>query len=132
MTTPSIDAQITFLDTVDLSETARFYETIMELPLVVDQGQCRIYQTGEDAYVGFCERDLGESAAEFAAAHVILTLVTDDVDGWHAHLKNLGVEIEKPPNENPRYGIYQCFARDPNGYLIEIQRFLDENWRGGR
>jgi hypothetical protein len=24
--------------------------------------------------------------------------------------------------------IYHCFLRDPNGYLIEIQRFLDPAW----
>ncbi|OQY24133.1 MAG: hypothetical protein DRJ03_06405 [Chloroflexi bacterium] len=33
---------------------------------------------------------------------------------------------------NPRYNIYHCFLRDPNGYLIEIQRFLDSAWKGTR
>ena len=26
--------------------------------------------------------------------------------------------------------IYHCFLRDPNGYLIEIQRFLNPAWHG--
>jgi catechol 2,3-dioxygenase-like lactoylglutathione lyase family enzyme len=59
---------------------------------------------------------------------VILTLVTDDVDGWHARLAAKGVTFEKEPAANPEYGIYHCFFRDPNGYLLEIQRFDDPNW----
>ena len=35
-----------------------------------------------------------------------------------------------PPALNPEYGIYHCFLRDPNGYLVEIQRFLDPSWAG--
>ncbi len=41
------------------------------------------------------------------------------------------VDIEKPPTLNPQYNIYQMFVRDPNGYLIEIQTFLDPAWPTG-
>jgi catechol 2,3-dioxygenase-like lactoylglutathione lyase family enzyme len=41
-----------------------------------------------------------------------------------------GVEITKPPTYNERYQIYHLFARDPNGYLVEIQRFEDPRWGG--
>jgi catechol 2,3-dioxygenase-like lactoylglutathione lyase family enzyme len=56
---------------------------------------------------------------------VILTLVTDDVDGWHERFIAAGVTSEKPPQHNPTFNIYHCFLRDPNGYLLEIQRFED-------
>jgi hypothetical protein len=36
----------------------------------------------------------------------------------------LYIRFEKPPAANPRYNIYHCFLRDPNGYLLEIRRFL--------
>lgn len=51
------------------------------------------------------------------------TLVTRKVDEWHRHLEEKGITIEQPPTHNPRYNIYHLFLRDPNGYLIEIQRF---------
>ncbi len=35
-----------------------------------------------------------------------------------SNLAAQGVVFEKPPADNPRYGIYHCFLRDPNGYLI--------------
>jgi catechol 2,3-dioxygenase-like lactoylglutathione lyase family enzyme len=55
-------------------------------------------------------------------------LVTTAVDAWYEFLIEKGVEIEKPPTLNPTYNIYHCFLRDPNGYLLEIQQFLDPAW----
>lgn len=120
--TPPIESQITFLYTPDLHATANFYENVIGLPLWRDQGTCRIYHVGGSAYVGFCHRDAAETIDRRS---LIFTLVTPDVDGWYAHLQAQGVDFEKPPQVNPRYNIYHCFLRDPNGYLIEIQRFLD-------
>ncbi|MGD8792326.1 MAG: VOC family protein [Anaerolineae bacterium] len=121
MTHPPIDGQITFLYTHDLAETAHFYEEALGLPLKLDQGGCRIYQVSRDGYVGFCQRDRPVEGTE---APVIITLVTTKVDAWYKQLTARGVEFEKAPAANPRYNIYHCFLRDPNGYLIEIQRFL--------
>ena len=124
MTRPPIDQQITFLYTCDLAATARFYEEVLGLPLVLDQGDCRIYRVSDGACVGFCQR----SSAPERPSGVILTLVTPEVDRWYRYLGDQGVVFEKPPALNPKYDIYHCFLRDPNGYLIEIQRFLDPAW----
>ena len=113
--------QITFLDTRDLIRTADFYERILGLRLARDQGTCRIYHVSGNAYLGFCQR--ADAAAE--PQGITLTLVTDRVDDWCAHLKRAGVEFVKEPAENPPYRIYNAFVRDPNGYLIEIQRFWE-------
>jgi catechol 2,3-dioxygenase-like lactoylglutathione lyase family enzyme len=117
------DAQITFCPTTDLAETAKFYEEALGLPLALDQGTCRIYRVAGGAFLGFCQRtDTPRPDG------LILTLVTDDVDGWHRRLIAQGVPCEKAPVFNPTYRIYQAFFRDPNGYLIEIQRFEDPRW----
>jgi catechol 2,3-dioxygenase-like lactoylglutathione lyase family enzyme len=112
------DQFVVFLRTTDLERTSRFYGDVLQLTLVRDQGVCRIYKISADGYLGFCthlqpaDRD-----------GIIATLVVDDVDGWHARLKASGVEIIKPPAHNPKYQIYHFFFKDPNGYLLEIQRF---------
>jgi len=124
MRRPSIEQQITFLYTQDLAATARFYEGVLGLALVVDQGDCRIYRTSSDGYIGFCRR---QSTPEEPMG-LILTLVTSEVDAWYRHLTEQGIAFEKPPALNPKYDIYHCFLRDPNGYLIEIQRFNDPAW----
>lgn len=124
MTRPPLDQQVTFLYTRDLVKTAEFYEKTLGLPMVLDQGSCRIYQINGDAFVGFCQR----IEAPEQPKGVILTFVSQEVDDWHAYLVERDVVIEKPPTFYEEYNIYHCFLRDPNGYLIEIQRFLDPSW----
>lgn len=121
---PPIDQHITFLYTRDLATTAHFYEEIMELPMVLDQGTCRIYQVTEDSFMGFCER----ATAPEKPQGVIFTIVTHKVDLWHQVLSNKGVQFDKLPQLNTEYNILHCFLRDPNGYLIEIQQFLSREW----
>jgi catechol 2,3-dioxygenase-like lactoylglutathione lyase family enzyme len=116
---------VTFLYTADLAETAVFYETILELPLILDQGACRIYGTGSGAFLGFCQHLSGGGQSD---SGVILTLVSQEVDAWYDYLSQKGIQFEKPPQFNPKFNIYHCFLRDPNGYLIEIQRFDDPDW----
>ena len=115
--------QITFLYTDNLETTAEFYEEKVGLELKLDQGSCRIYTVNDGAFVGFCTRQSGPSPAG-----VIFTLVTDDVDGFCDELSGRGVEFEEPPNHNDEYDIHHAFFRDPNGYLIEVQRFDDPRW----
>lgn len=122
--TPPIQQQVTFCYTRDLEKTAQFYETVIGLPLVLDQGVCRIYAVAGGAFVGFCQRD---DATEHSR-DVILTFVTDAVDAWHDHFKSHNVPIEKPPTLSEQYNIYHIFVRDPNGYLVEFQTFRDPSW----
>jgi len=112
------------LYTHDLAKSAHFYEMIMRLRLVLDQGSCRIYQVSQDGFLGFCERATAPKQPE----GIILTLATQAVDAWYHYLTEQGIAFEKKPVFNPDYNIYHCFVRDPNGYLIEIQQFLDPAW----
>ena len=123
MTAPFTEA-ITFLYTKDLETTADFYENVLGLPLALDQGDCRIYRVSPESFLGFCRRE----QAPDKPAGIIFTFVTDDVDGWADKLKEKGVVFEKEPALYEQYGIYNCFFRDPNGYLLEIQRFLNPDW----
>ena len=119
----SFDSHIVFLATQDLSKTAQFYEQTLGLALALDQGTCRIYKIARDAYLGFCERSEAPSTEG-----VIVTLVTEAVDEYCDQLRGRGVCLEKEPAYNPEYRIYHCFLKDPNGYLVEIQRFEDPRW----
>jgi len=121
---PPFTQQVTFLYTPDLVATARFYEQVLGLELVLDQGTCRIYRVSRDGFVGFCQKEGGDPRPQT----IILTFVTPDVDSWYERLTAQGVAFDKPPTFNPQYNIYHCFLRDPNGYLLEIQRFLDLAW----
>ena len=121
--TPGIDAQITFLPSSNLAASRVFYQDVLGLDLVVDQGVCLIFRATDRAFVGVCEHlDALEKRS------VIVTLVTDDVDGWCDRIRDRGGQIESGPEHNDRFGIYHAFLADPDGHHIEIQRFDDPAW----
>jgi hypothetical protein len=97
----------------------------MGLRLHLDQGTCRIYEISSNNYLGFCQQEAPPAETiRGGKTQVTVTLVTPDVDGWYEYLGQQGVEFHKAPAVNATYNIYHRILRDPNGYLIEIQRFL--------
>jgi len=115
-----INKQITFLPTQDLIATTYFYKNILNFHLFLDQGDCIIFKTCENAYIGFCER-----LSTNLDGKIILTLIVDSVDDVYNELiKNFQIKIN-PPVTNLKYRIHHFFIEDPNGYLVEIQEFLD-------
>jgi len=125
MSLARLNQQITFIQVSDLDESAVFYTEILGLELALDQGGCRIYRISDSAFVGLCEK-----VEPLISDGVIVTLVTDDVDGWHDRLRSAGVHIDSGPSHNPVYDIYHCFVRDPDGWRVEIQRFCNPAWLG--
>lgn len=115
------DSLIGFFGTKDLLATDHFYAHVLGLPLDKDQGTCRIYRVTEGGLLGFC-RHIEPTATPRSP---IITLVTDDVDGVYQRLAAAGVEMSHLPAVNPKFNIYHFFVADPNGYTVEVQRFLD-------
>ncbi len=114
---------ITFLRTNDLEKTSDFYLNVLNCKLIVDQGQCHIYETSKGAYIGFCYHEV----LNYDKNTVCLTFVcnsTEEVDLWYENLKTKGVNVRDPPTENKKFRIYNFFAEDSNGITIEIQYFL--------
>lgn len=119
------DQQVTFLTVNDLDKSRAFYEDKLGLPLVLDQGACRIYKISSNGFLGICQPS---AVMKVSKEGVIVTLVSQDVDDWYERLKANGVEFKKPPTDYPKFNIYHCFLRDPDGHLLEIQRFNDPAW----
>jgi len=118
------DQLVTFLPVSDLERSGRFYEETLGLELVLDQGDCRIYRVGSgEAFVGICARVPAEPSDG-----VMVTLVTQDVEGWHRRLLEAGVRCDRPPAHNDEYALHHAFYRDPDGHVLEVQTFLDPSW----
>ena len=117
-----VDSFITFLKVTDLTRSAAFYADGLGLNLVLDQGGCLIYRLTDESFLGVCERG-GE-----IASNVIVTIVSDDVDGWHRLITDNGIATDGPPRDNEEYRIYHFFVTDPDGHTLEVQRFWDADW----
>lgn len=116
-----LQGQVMFLPTDSHQKVIDFYEGVLGLELVRDQRLCRIYKTGPKSYLGFCERGY-TIPTEF---RVVITLLIDDVDGVYQLLKARNIPTESEPELSERFNVYQFFLRDPHGYLVEVQRFLE-------
>lgn len=125
---PPITDSVVFTYTDDLAASSRFFRETMELEFVVDQGPCHIFRLSPTSYLGVC--NLPDRPR--ANGGVTITIVSSDVDGWHKFLTGKGLKYVAAPRESARFKVYSSLFLDPNGYRIEIQSFLDPNWRTGK
>ena len=118
---------IIFLPCRNLKEMHAFYNGVLGLPLVLDQGDCLIFSIGAhkkkpQGYWGFCNSMKSMADPE----KVCLTLVVSsrkEVDQWHRKLTKQGVKCRKIPSHKPQFHIYNAFFQDPMNYTLEIQTF---------
>lgn len=114
------DYGITFFYYPDIHAVTAFYEKLLGFELVLDQGLARIYRIAPNSYFGMVDGNRGHLRHQEKSA-VLLTIVAQDVEGWHQRVKEAGVdnltEIQR--------GNYcdHFFFEDPAGYALEIQRF---------
>ncbi|MCP4419639.1 MAG: VOC family protein, partial [Chloroflexi bacterium] len=119
----NIASQITFLYYRDLVAAQQFYEEILGLEIVEDQGWAKIYRVNGTAFVGLVDEAHGSLKAQPENA-VMITFVVDDVRGWYDHLRENGVTIRQEYGRFDSIQIECFFAQDPGGYELEFQRFL--------
>ena len=112
---------ITFLGTKNLKKTSFFYQNILGLKLYKDQKVCLIFHINKQSKIGFCEH----IPVIHDEKSPIMTFVTEEVDNIYKTLVNKGLKIVESPKLNKKFNIYHFFFKDPNGYTIEIQRFLE-------
>ena len=112
---------ITFLGAENLIETTDFYQNMLGLELYKDQGLCKIFNITKESKIGFCSH-LPINNTEKSP---ILTFIVENVDTAYKELVNSGLKIPNPPKLNPEFNIYHFLFQDPNGYTLEIQKFLE-------
>lgn len=114
-----VNSQVTFFYYDDYAGAAKFYEEVMNFPLVQDQGWAKIYRAGR-TFFGIVDGKAGSLKPREDNA-VMLTLLVDNVMEWHEHLVAHGVKVRSMPDKE---GFAEAaLYYDPGGYIIEIQHF---------
>ena len=119
-----LSSQITFLYFKELAGPANFFEEILQLQKVDDQGFARIYKISGGAFIGIVDEAQGYCDAP-AAKNMLITLVTEDVHQWYERLKAAGVAIDAAPAIHEKANVEGFFFEGPGGYAFEIQKFLN-------
>lgn len=125
---PPIQSQITFFYYPELAPAAAFYEEVLGLPVVVDQGWARIYRVSGGAFLGVVAGEKAFHRPQEKNA-VLLTLVVDDAAAWYAYLHERGIPLLTELRHRQDIQIRCFYLQDPGGYSIEVQEFLQPEVR---
>ena len=109
---------VVFFNTLMLEDLTEFYTQRVGAELWMDQTDCRIFNHGRFLF-GFCQREEAETCG-------ILTFIYPDRTGVDRMYERFQDEALGEPKDNSRYPIYNFFARDPEGRMIEFQMFTGE------
>ncbi len=122
--TLGIQANIVFLYYKDIPRAQRFYEDILGLALVVDQGFAKIYQVSPSSFIGLVDETQGLHRAS-ETKPVTVSFVTEQIDQWYDYLVSKGVKVRGPVRDASRHPTRGFVAYDPEGYFLEFERFLE-------
>ena len=123
MTLKGVEGSITFFYYEDLAKAEEFYGGVMGFEKVIDVDFAKVFRISGDAYVGIVDGEMG-SMRPTRDKPVMLTVIVDDIEAWHRHLVERGVEIDQPPREVSYLRMKTLLFRDPEDYVIEILEFL--------
>jgi len=119
-----IEQNVVWLYTDDLERLAAFYRDVLELPQVLDQGVCRVFQVSPTGFLGVCNKE----GRPRGTKGMMFTFLVEDVETAYAHFLARGVEFDGPPNMLGGRSVYSAFFKDPEGYWLEIQEFNEPRW----
>ncbi len=108
----------------DLAPNQAFYERLLGVDLLVDQGWAKVYQASASGFIGLVDGERGLHQATDQKA-VTLSFFTGDVDAWLERVRNLGLELRAPEigEESARVRVFVAY--DAEGYFLEWDTFLD-------
>ena len=117
---------ITWLYYRDVLNMQNFYQEVLGLELVADQGWTKIYRASDTGFIGLVDERRGmHSFTEKKAVNV--SFIIDDLDEWfdyvdtHRPFELRSEEVSTGPESK-----YRAFVGyDPEGYYMEFDRFYD-------
>jgi len=117
-------ATVTWLYYKDMVAMENFYQEVMGLTRVADQGWAKIYKGSESGYVGLVDERRGmHSFTEKKAVNV--SFILDDLDGWFKYVKeNNSFTLREDSISTGPESKYRAFVGyDPEGYYFEFDTF---------
>ena len=116
---------VTWMYYQDMQVAEKFYEEIIGLRMIVDQGWAKVYQVSETGYIGLVDERRGmHTFSEDKAVNVSFLL--GDVSGWFDYIQtNNSFPLRQDSLEVGPENKYKGFVGyDPAGYFLEFDQFF--------
>ena len=117
-----ITANNAFFYYSDLDVAVDFYTQTLGIEIAADYGFAKILHIAGSSFLTLVDADSGMHSADEPKT-VALALVTDQLEGWWDYIAAADVQLLHPLNlttDRPHDGFV---AIDPEGYLLEFERF---------
>jgi catechol 2,3-dioxygenase-like lactoylglutathione lyase family enzyme len=112
-----------------------FYRDVLGLPVTYGDENSRYaeFEIGTDTQLALNKREvMAEALGTERAGHELpgqdrfaLILEVDDVDKAASDLVSRGATMVLEPSDRPGWGIRAAYFRDPDGYLIELNKQIE-------
>ena len=122
MTDFGVKAGNVFLYYDDLARATSFYEDIVGLELLTIYDNASIFRVAETAYLILVDAAKGMHSTDEPKS-VALAFLSDDLKTWYQYLQDNDVEIKYTLKERDGSAHDGFVAVDPEGYLLEFERF---------
>ncbi len=106
----------------DLARATRFYQELLGFELVVDYGFGKLFQIASSSFLMLIDGSVGRHSADEPKT-VTTAFITDELEAWYAYLTAQGVPMRWTFNPKPDQPHDGFVAIDPEGYLLEFERF---------
>jgi catechol 2,3-dioxygenase-like lactoylglutathione lyase family enzyme len=108
----------------DVEAAKTFYNEVMGFRVAADYGFAKIMQVAPKSFVTLVDHTKGMHSADEPKTTAI-AIVTDQLDEWWDYIQTQDIEMRSteynPVPGRPHHGFV---AVDPEGYLLEFERFL--------
>jgi hypothetical protein len=117
-------SMVTWLYYKDLVGMQKFYEDVLGLEMIVDQGWTKIYQVSSSGFIGLVDEKRGMHSFTEQKG-VTVSFIIDEIEDWFAYVqKHQPFELRSKKLGREPDNKYKAFVGyDPEGYFMEFDKF---------
>ncbi len=118
-----VQATVLWLYYRDIPAMEAFYERLLGVDLLVDQGWAKVYEASRTGFIGLVDGERGLHQATDEKG-VTVSFFTSDVDAWFARVQEQQLELRTPDLTDESGRVRVFVAYDAEGYFLEWDTFL--------
>jgi catechol 2,3-dioxygenase-like lactoylglutathione lyase family enzyme len=120
----TVQATVLWLYYADIPAMESFYEELLGVGLLVDQGWAKVYEASRTGFIGLVDGERGLHQATEDKG-VTVSFFTSDVAAWLDRARAQSVELRTPELTDESGKVSVFVGYDAEGYFLEWDTFLD-------
>jgi catechol 2,3-dioxygenase-like lactoylglutathione lyase family enzyme len=120
-----IQANVVWLYYKNLDEAQAFYEDVLGLELVTDQGFAKVYICSSTGYIGLVDEAQGLHRFSDEKS-VTVSFISPQIDEWYTYLMRHELNVREGLSDGDSIPVRAFVTYDTAGYFLEFDWFLED------